>query len=118
MMLGPAAGGAVRLAAAGETLIVGEGIESSLAAAQASGLAAWAAASAAGMRLLNLPPTVREVVIAADNDKSRTGEEAARAAATRWLNEGRRVRIAIPPQPGTDFADILVGRAEPGSVAA
>ena len=34
----------------------------------------------------------------------------ARAAGQRWLEDGRRVRIALPPTPGTDFADVLAGR--------
>jgi hypothetical protein len=39
------------------------------------------------------------------------GERAARAAAQRWLGEGRNVRLALPPEPGTDFADVLLGHA-------
>jgi len=31
-------------------------------------------------------------------------------AARRWLTEGRRVRIAMPPESDTDMADVLVGR--------
>jgi hypothetical protein len=31
--------------------------------------------------------------------------------ARRWLAEGRRVRIALPPTPGTDMADVLIGAA-------
>jgi hypothetical protein len=30
--------------------------------------------------------------------------------AQRWLAEGRRVRIAMPPGSDTDMADVLVGR--------
>jgi hypothetical protein len=55
MMLGPCRGGAVRLAEAGELLMVGEGIETCLAAMQASGHAAWAALSTSGLRALDLP---------------------------------------------------------------
>jgi len=46
--------------------------------------------------------------VLADGDKP--GEVAARAAALRWKGEGRRVRIARPPQ-GMDFNDMLLGRA-------
>ncbi len=59
---------------------------------------------------LILPPIVQHVVILADHDRSGAGERAARAAAACWLAEGRRVRIAIPPEPGTDMADVLAGR--------
>ena len=46
--LGPIAGGAVRLAPAAETLLVGEGVETCLAAMQASAQPAWAALSTSG----------------------------------------------------------------------
>jgi hypothetical protein len=45
---------------------------------------------------------------AADGDEP--GEAAARDCAWRWKREGRRVRIARPPQ-GLDFDDMLVARA-------
>jgi putative DNA primase/helicase len=109
-MLGRAAGGAVRLAPAAETLLVAEGIETAMAAMTATAQPAWAALSTSGMAALILPPAVRTVVILADHDASGAGERAARAAAARWLGEGRRVRIAMPPVPGTDVADVLVGR--------
>jgi len=47
------------------------------------------------------------VTILADNDKNGAGERAAHTAAARWLAEGRRVRIAMPPLPGTDWNDVL-----------
>jgi phage/plasmid primase-like uncharacterized protein len=107
--LGPLAGGAVRLAAAGPVLIVGEGIETTLSAMQATGLPGWAALSAGGIRNLILPPLpmAAEVIIAADHDANGVGQDAARAAAARWLAEGRRVRIALPPEPGQDWNDLL-----------
>jgi hypothetical protein len=109
--LGPVAGAAVRLAPAGELLMVGEGIETSLAAMQSCELPAWAALSTSGMNALVLPPLVRTVIILADNDANGAGERAAHAAAERWLAEGRRVQLAMPPEVCTDFNDILTGRA-------
>jgi phage/plasmid primase-like uncharacterized protein len=108
-MLGSARGGAVRLASAADTLLIGEGIETCLAAMQATAMPAWAALSTSGMVALMLPPIVRAVVLLADNDSNGAGERAARTAAARWLSEGRRVRIAMPPKPGTDFNDVLLG---------
>ena len=108
MMLGPCRGGVVRLADAGEMLMIGEGIESCLAAMQARGLPAWAALSTSGLLALDLPPDVRDVIVLADGDEA--GKAAARGAALRWKREGRRVRIACPPQ-GLDFNDMLLGRA-------
>ncbi len=58
MMLGPCRGGAVRLAPPGSLLMVGEGIETCLAAMQATGHPTWAALSTSGMRSLHLPPSI------------------------------------------------------------
>ena len=104
MMLGPCSGGAVILSNHTDFLLIGEGIETCLSAMQATGYPAWAALSASGMRSLDLPKEVREVVVLADGDA--TGEAAARACAARWKNEGRRVRIAHPPI-SLDFNDLL-----------
>jgi phage/plasmid primase-like uncharacterized protein len=109
-MLGRAAGGAVRLASAAETLLIGEGLETCLSAMQATEMPAWAALSTSGLVALVLPPIVKNVVILTDNDVNGAGEWAARKAAQCWLAEGRRVRIALPPEPGTDMADLLAGR--------
>jgi putative DNA primase/helicase len=110
-MLGNAAGCAVRVADASERLLVGEGIETGLSAMQATGIPARAAVSTLAIAGLLLRSGVREVIIVAD-DKNGAGERAARAAADRWLAEGRRVRIAMPPASDTDFDDLLVGGAE------
>jgi hypothetical protein len=111
--LGPVAGGAVRLGMprAGEWLAIGEGIETALAVVAGCAMPAWAALSAGGMRALILPPEATHVIICADHDASGTGERAAHDAVMRWLAEGRRVRIAMPPEPDTDMADVLAGHA-------
>jgi putative DNA primase/helicase len=107
MMLGPCRGGAVRLAEPGLVLMIGEGIETCFAAMQETGHPAWAALSTSGLRALDLPKDVRDVIVLADGDDP--GESAARDCALRWKREGRRVRIARPPK-GMDFNDMLVGR--------
>lgn len=112
-MLGRAAGGSVRLAPAAETLLIAEGIETALSGIEATGLPAWAALSTFGLVALALPPIVRRVVVLADHDANGAGERAGRTAAARWLAEGRRVRLAMPPEPGSDFNDVLVGPAFP-----
>jgi putative DNA primase/helicase len=108
MMLGPCRGGAVRLGDPTDLLMVGEGIETCLAAMQATGHPTWAALSTSGLRTLDLPKDVRDVIVLADGDDG--GEAAARDCAWRWKREGRGVRIARPPR-GTDFNDMLLGRA-------
>lgn len=107
MMLGPCRGGAVRLAPAGHPLMIGEGIETCLAAMQATGHGAWAALSTSGLRTLDLPLDIEDVIVLADGDEP--GEASARDCALRWKRQGRRVRIARPPQ-GMDFNDLLKAR--------
>jgi putative DNA primase/helicase len=107
LMLGPCAGGAVRFAKPAMVLAVAEGIETALSVAQACpNLAVWSTLSTSGLKTLQLPHEVLEVVICADADVA--GEKAAFAAAERFSRQGRRVRIARPT--GTnDFNDMLRG---------
>jgi hypothetical protein len=104
MMLGPCRGGVVRLGEPGDVLMVGEGIETCLAAMQATGKPGWAALSTSGLRALDLPRAIAEVIVLADGDEP--GEAAAQHCARRWQREGRDVRIARPPS-GMDFNDLL-----------
>jgi phage/plasmid primase-like uncharacterized protein len=104
-MLGRCAGGAVRLGPIAATVVVTEGIETALAVAQSvSEMTVWASLSTSGMRKLILPDAVREVVIAADGDPP--GEAAAQAAAARFINRGKIVRLARALE-GLDFADMI-----------
>jgi putative DNA primase/helicase len=113
-IFGPVAGGAVRLGAPrpSEWLAVAEGIETALSIAVACSMPAWAALSAGGLERLVLPPEATHVVICADHDSNGVGERAAYGAASRWLAETRRVRIAKPPEPDTDFNEVLTAMAD------
>ncbi|MCB2080988.1 MAG: toprim domain-containing protein [Novosphingobium sp.] len=104
MMLGPCRGGVVRLGEPGDVLMVGEGIETCLAAMQATGKPAWAALSTSGLRSLDLPRAMARLIVLADGDEP--GEAAAQYCARRWQREMRSVRIARPPS-GMDFNDLL-----------
>jgi len=105
MMLGPCGAGSVRLGAPSSFLMVGEGIETCLAVIQATGHPAWAALSTSGLRSLELPDDINDVIVLADGDEP--GEAAARSCALRWCHKDRRVRIARPPR-GLDFNDLLL----------
>lgn len=107
MMLGNATGGAVRLAPHGWRLGIAEGIETALSVQQTTGLPMWACLSTSGLQNVILPDEVREVVICADHDPP--GLRAAHNAADRLIQLGVRVKIALPPQEGHDFNDILKG---------
>jgi len=108
---GPIAGGAIRLHPAAAALVVGEGLESSAAAGLLLGLPTWAAIAAGNLaHSMVLPPGVRRVVVAADNDWSGTGQDAAAKAVRRWRAEGRTAEVATPDAPGQDFNDVLAAR--------
>lgn len=104
MSLGPISGGAIRLGPVQETICIAEGIETALSVMQATGRVTWAAISSGNLPKLELPDSVREVIICADSDPA--GEKAACKASDRWMLEGRTVRVARPPT-GQDFNDIL-----------
>jgi putative DNA primase/helicase len=108
---GPTGGGAVRFGwpKPNRWLVIGEGIETTLSLIMATKRPGWAALSARGIIGLQLPPAARQVLIGADRDHD--GRKAARIAQERWLAEGRRVRVITPPTPGTDWNDVLIGRA-------
>lgn len=108
MMLGPCKAGVVRLSEPGPVLLLGEGVETCLAAMQLFGQPAWAALSTSGLRTVTLPASVREVVVLADRDEP--GEAAAQASARRLRTEGRRIHIERPLW-GKDFNDDLLHEA-------
>jgi putative DNA primase/helicase len=111
IVIGTRSGGSVHLAdpQPDQWHVIAEGIESTMSAMQATGYPGWAALCADGIKALVLPPSIRRVIIAADNDASGVGQRAAHKAAHRWLAEGRAVKIAMPPVPG-DWNDALMGR--------
>ena len=101
---GNTAGGAVRLAEPEHgRLLVGEGIESTAAAMALFDAPGWAALGTGGLRNVELPRCIRDVVIAADRDAG--GLRAAAALARRLEAEGRAVEIRRPHKG--DFNDVL-----------
>jgi putative DNA primase/helicase len=109
-------GGAIRLAEhdPDRPLAIGEGVETALAAAQIFDLPAWSAVFAGGLKTMELPPDVRSVIIAADNDVSGCGQKNTLAAYDRWASEGRTVQVKIPPVVGDDFNAVLAKRRRDG----
>ncbi len=99
--------GAIRLypLEEGQPLALAEGIETALAVREATGWPVWALVAAPFLKEASLPPEVKEVVVCADHDKA--GLEAAHALARRLLREGRRARLAVPPDEGADWLDVL-----------
>jgi predicted P-loop ATPase len=124
-MLGPVAGGSIRLSSVGDDghLGIAEGIETALAATAIFGVATWAALSADGLRRWQWPDGVSRVTIFADAGDA--GMQAAAALADR-LNLAGIANAIVAPLHGDDFNDDLrhgataadYQRAEPAPLSA
>ena len=112
-------GAAVRLAEAKDELAVCEGIETGIAVFLATGKPVWCALSAGNLEKLWVPGTVRSVCVYGDNDADGdyTGQASAYAVARRLKREEaqsgpRTVRVFLPRQAGSDWADVWRQRQE------
>lgn len=121
MALGPTGGCVIRLwpdEAVEQGLVIGEGLETTLAAAiriEHRGTLlqpAWAAGSSSTLESFPVLDGIESLTIIVDNDASGTGQRAAEACAERWKNAGRQVIRLVPNKPGTDFADIAMELTE------
>lgn len=127
-VLGAWQGGTIRVTpATGQTLVLAEGIETTLSVAQACGLPAWAVICVDNFRFVEPPTNVREIVLAGDGDEAElmarivnddlpttaAGRALARAVG-RFRMAGLRVRLAVPPArvgEHRDWNDVLRGAA-------
>ena len=106
-------GGVVKLYPKGQRLIVGEGIETTLAAATRISRwgsllqPAWSAVDAGRLGSLPLIDGVERLVILVDNDLNGAGQAAALRCAERWSQAGREVVRLTPKRPGFDFNDLV-----------
>src|SRR5262249_18758698 len=113
--LGPMGGCVVRLwpdEAVMTGIVVGEGVETVLAAATrcvSHGTLlrpAWAMGSAGNLESFPILPGIQRLTIPADNDESERGQQAARRCAARWSEAGREVTMFTPRNRG-DFNDVV-----------
>jgi hypothetical protein len=115
MALGPIANAAIKLwPADGDSLVVGEGIETTLAAAlhltRANGKPlrpAWALSVANNLKYLPIITGIKQLVILVDNDLSGVGQQVAEVCSRRWRDGGVEVVKLLPTKPGTDFNDLV-----------
>ena len=111
-MLGLA--GVVQLWPADRQLVIGEGLETTLAAATRLPYRgeplrpAWAALSDGAMARFPVIDGVERLILLADNDHNHAGQAAAEACKRRWQQAGRRGVLLMPDRPGTDFNDIVL----------
>jgi DNA polymerase len=112
-MLGHA--GAVKLWPAGSTLVVGEGLETVLAAAtripyrEAPLQPAWALLNAYTLEQFSVLPHVERLIILVDHDDA--GKKAAAICTDRWQRAGRTVVCLTPTRAGADFNDLVMPEA-------
>jgi hypothetical protein len=100
----------------GDTLVVGEGIETVLAAATripyrgVSLTPAWSTVNSGGMGRLPALPTVKQLILLVDNDENYEGQHAAERCQRIWKSADRTTVPLIPKQKGWDFNDVVLGR--------
>jgi DNA polymerase len=105
---------AIKLWPADERLVVGEGIETVLAAAthiNHRGVPlqpAWALGSSGATACFPVLAGIERLIILVDNDENGVGRADARACATRWRDAGRTAVLLTPRELGTDFNDIVL----------
>lgn len=111
---GPVIGGCIRLVDSAEwsgaVLGIAEGIETALAARQASAVPTVAAYSAGALAGWRWPPALRRIVVFADADPAGAG--AADKLRQRARKAGLSVSVLTPSTPGMDWADVWSRRAE------
>jgi putative DNA primase/helicase len=104
--LGPSRGAAVKLAAASDTLVVGEGLETAMAASCAGMNAAlWAMGSSVGLAGLPVLPWVTKLVILAENDGG-ASRKAVSACHHTWSSAVGKRLFVVTPIADKDFADV------------
>jgi len=100
----------------GDQLVVGEGIETVLAAATripyrgAPLTPAWSAVARGGLARLPVLPAIATLIQLVDHDANNAGQNAAARGRQAWIAAGRKVVPLIPKQAGWDFNDVVLGR--------
>ena len=105
---------AIKLWRSADRLFLGEGIETTLAAATRLHYRgthmrpAWAAGSSGNISNFPILPNVEELRLLVDHDPA--GEACAEACRQRWQTAGRAVVRLRPQQPGADFNDVVLDK--------
>jgi len=103
-------GCAVRLLPHGVVLGVAEGIETAFAAARLFDVPCWATLTADLLSGWWPPEGIKQVLVFGDNDRAFAGQAAAYSLARRLTAKGLSARVEIPPQIGSDWNDVWLGR--------
>jgi putative DNA primase/helicase len=113
-MLGGVAGSAVKLDPAGERLIIGEGVETALAARQLGLRPVWALGSAGAIEKFQPVAGVNHLFIIGENDDSGRNRKAAETCRENW--KLRDVSFVVPRQEFKDINDAIMGRSNGNAV--
>jgi putative DNA primase/helicase len=106
--LGVVARAAIKLDPIGETLAIGEGVESAAAARQLGFAPAWALGSVGAISRFPVIDGIRQLTILGE-----AGDISAKAieiCAARWRAAGRVVCIVLPPVGCSDLNDVLIAK--------
>lgn len=96
-----------------EVLAVAEGIDTALSVVVSTGLPCWACICAHSLEVVNVPESIKEVLIVADKDRSKVGQRAAQTLLKRLERQGVSARVStiqeeIPEgNKSIDFNDLL-----------
>jgi putative DNA primase/helicase len=107
--LGPAGGAAIKLSDDADVtmgLVIGEGLETTLAGMVFGFAPAWALGSAGGIRTFPVLSGIEALTILAETDDDGANERAIRECFTRWNAAGREV-LRATPMIGGDANDAL-----------
>lgn len=113
LSLGSIRGGAVRLGDPVDHVAVCEGLEDGLTIAQGLDAPVWVSVGTSNLPTMELPASVRSVLISADNDNA--GEGAAQKAAHAFASRGLDVRTIYPAQGHKDFNSEAMAFAKAGA---
>jgi putative DNA primase/helicase len=100
-------GCAIRLGSAASVMGIAEGIETALAASIIHKMPVWSSINATMLAKWQPPDECVGVVIFGDNDKSYTGAAKSFELARKLVAIGYLVKVKIPKNPGSDWADYL-----------
>lgn len=112
--LGRLVTGAVRLRPpCGRELGLAEGIETAMAATQLTGIPCWATLGTERFARVELPLSVRRLILFLDNDPG--GRRADALAREAHRGSAVRIETRFPEAPGADWNDVLRNRTGPTS---
>jgi putative DNA primase/helicase len=108
-MLGIVSRAAVKLdQISGDTLAIGEGIESCMAARELGHAPAWALGSVGAISFFPILDGIRTLIILGEHDEANA--RAVEICRTRWRKGDRRVRVAMPREGLSDMNDVLIAK--------